>query len=156
MNKFLNFFTAILFLSTAILISCGGTDGDDDGDVVLEIDTKGALIASGTASATGITQDGVAVDGWDSFTLTFVYSTGTGGGTYSTTGSADDTVWPSSGSWSFAKNGEDFNTAQIERDGSTTMDLTASATQMTLGFDVVDPNGRLLTIGGKWSFSLSR
>ena len=154
MNKFLNLFTAILFISTAILISCGGSDPVTP--VVDPQDTQGELLAAGTTSASTVNVDNIPAsgiaEGWENFTLSFTYNSADKGGTFSTTNSQSDLVWASSGTWKFKGTGSSI----IERtsNGATTeMDLNVSASDLTLSFNVVD-NGRILTFGGDWVFGM--
>ena len=153
MNKFLNFFTAILFLSTAILMSCGPGGDDTTGvDPVVELqNAQGAILATGTATASSITVDGVPNEAWAAFTLTFTFNAGTKGGNFSTTGTPEgaDLVWPASGTWTFDGDG----TTSITRSDNVTMDVSANATSMTLKFNIVDPNGRILSLTGDWVFN---
>jgi hypothetical protein len=149
MNKFLNFFTAILFISTAILISCGGSETDTP--AVDPKDTQGAKIALGPATASTVSVNGVPSTDWASFTSTFTYAASTGGGTFATTGSASDLVWPTNGTWEFTGTG----TSQILRSDGVTMDVSVTDANMTLTFDITDPNGRLFTFGGKWAFGMT-
>lgn len=149
MNKFLNLFTAILFISTAILVSCGGSDPVTP--AVDPQDTQGALISTGPATAATVTVDAVPSTDWASFSSTFTYAAGTGAGTYTTSGSASDLVWPASGTWEFTGTG----TNQILRSDGITMDVTVTPTAMTLSFNIDDPNGRLLTFAGAWVFGMT-
>lgn len=153
MNKFLNFFTTILFISTAILMSCGGSD--DPVEETDPLDAQGALIA-GTATATEIKQ-GTQVVEWPGFNVVFTYNPETNTGTYTANNrlaDSGDIVWKSSGTWAF--NGTDAS--QIVRDDNVTMTVNATETTMTLSFSVTDPNGRLLTFGGSWTktFTVTR
>ena len=149
MNKFLNFFTAILFISTAILISCGGESTPDP--VEDPIDTQGAKLAKTWNSVSSVTVDAVPSTDWASFTATFTYTVGSGGGTYTTSGSTSDLVWPASGTWEFTGTG----TSQVLRSDGVTMDVSVTGTSLILGFDIDNPNtGRVLTVGGRWAFAM--
>lgn len=157
MNKFLNFFTVSLFISLAIFISCSGGGGST---AVPPRDNQGGLLATGAAMFSSVQKDNVDVTGWDSFTLTFTYDSNIGGGTFTTTNvpSGSAIVWPASGTWVFGGPNKDVIAMAVRSDGATppnmvTMSISAlTAAGVTLAFDVVDPNGRLLSLSGNWRF----
>ncbi len=160
MKKFLNLFTAILFISTAILMSCGGTDDDTPVD---QQNITGGFMTTGTATPSSVTvNDGAGsvtvTDDWSNFSLTFTYDSDTKAGTYVTSGvpeASGTTVWATSGTWAF--DGDKTDTIIRDGDSSKPVSLSANATAMTLGFNVVDAGrpGRVLTFGGDWTFALS-
>jgi len=151
MKNFLNFFTAALFLSLAVLIGCG-SGGDDDDDDGPDLFADQAAAMSGPTSL-GNVQLGTSdpQGNWTNFTLNF-QGTATGG-TYTTSNvpTGFETVWPSSGSWVFA------NTSTVTattRDGDLPMTVTVNtaATQMTVVFTIDASAGRTAVVAGTWTF----
>ena len=155
MDKFLKFITFSLIAALIVFGSCGpsGDDDDDTGPGTNPVqDIVDDLIAEGgswTIIDGGATLESVAAEGWDSFGLTL------GGNatnlSYGTSGSADNTVWPSSGNWTFV-DGSDGKKGL--RDDGIEVDITASATSLRLEFDIAA--GRSKGIVGRWSFTLEK
>lgn len=149
MNKFLNLFTAALFVSLAIFVSCGGgSDPDPEPDPK---DVQADLLTAGAASFSSVTLDGTAsAQDWANFVLTF---TGDGnGGSYSTQGVPQDAsvVWPASGTWTF--DGDDVT--RIIRSDQTPMTASVNASQLVLTFEITEETGRVQGLAGTWRFTL--
>ena len=158
MNKFLKFLTFSLFAALIIFASCGGGDDDDDnnddgpGTDPTE-DIVNNLIADGgdwAVTEGGVTLESVAAEGWESFSLKLSGSTSSI--SFSTSGAADPTVWPGSGTWSFVE-GSDGKKA-LRAGDNIEIDITASANSLRLEFDITE--GRSKGIVGRWSFTLQK
>ncbi|MEQ9426471.1 MAG: hypothetical protein RJQ09_18760 [Cyclobacteriaceae bacterium] len=155
MKKYLNFLTYSLFAALVVFASCGGGDDDDDDDVV-EPTPLEQVVASLTNNGAGATWassssslDGVAAEGWENFQITI--NGNASGGTYSTSGAADATVWPASGTWTFSNT---TGTKAIRQPDGIELDITASDNALTLSFDI--PEGRTNGIAGRWSQTFTR
>ena len=96
MKKFLNLLTLSLLAALLVFVGCGGSSGDDDDDVTLSPEETEAAKLVATWNISSVTLDAVDVTDadWGSFSLTVTGSAT--GGTYSTSGAADATVWPGS------------------------------------------------------------
>ncbi len=154
MDKFLKFFTFSLFATLIVFASCGDDDDDDDsGPGTNPVDDiVNNLIAGGgdwKVATGGVKLESAAVEGWESFTLKL---TGTADKiSFSTTESANNKVWPGSGSWTFT-DGSDGKKGT--RSDDIEIDITVSANSLKLEFDITD--GRTKGIAGRWSFTMEK
>ena len=154
MEKFLKFLTFSLIAALIVFASCGGDDDDDNDatgpDPVEEI-VEDLIADNGNwvLNTGGATLETVVAEDWEGFGLQLSGSASSL--SYSTSGSADNTVWAASGSWTFVE-GSDGKKAL--RDDGVEVDITASATSLRLEFDI--PAGRSNGIVGRWSFSFGK
>ena len=153
MKNLLNYSKIALFLSLSFaLISCGGGGDDPTPDPLAEaaalFSGKVATLSSAHTQPNDATVIDFAVDG---FTVTITGDET--GGTYTSNSTTDDqkAVWPTSGTWTFSN---EAGTA-ITRDGSVPVTISPSATGMTLGLTLTNPESRVNTIEGAWSFTFS-
>lgn len=146
MNKFLNLFTTALFVSLAIFASCGG--GGDDPEPPSAQEVQAALLTGVTFTASSATLDGTAVAEWVGATFTF--SGSETGGTITTTGSQDQTVFPSSTAWSFS---DDATTTSITRGDGVVVTIGVSATNLTMTLNISTASARAAGIDGQWIFA---
>ncbi|MBU2914352.1 hypothetical protein [Reichenbachiella agariperforans] len=159
MKKYLNYLTAALFLSLAVLSSCGGDDsdgdGNGDGDGGINLGEVAELI-NGDYTATSVTQPGDAGD-WDSFVLTISGATASGAD-YAAAGvpAGYEAVWPASGELAFSVAAD--GSLEITRDGSIDMDATQSSTgaDLELSFEVTTGAARTNSVNGTWTFDLEK
>lgn len=157
MKKLTQLFTALVFLSLSIFISCnGGDDDDDDPDVRI---AAGEELA-GAWTLDGATKDGAARAEWDDgFSLTVAFNTDTFVGTFTgnsvpTNEGATD-VWPGSSTFTFG--GTDETPALTTLQRSDGIDITVgsvSPTSLVLNFTVPESGGR--TFDGTWTFTFSK
>lgn len=156
MKKFLNYYTAALFLSLAVLVACGGTDPEPE---PTPDEVHITFITQGKSSISGVTLDNntpVLPTGetWDDFKLTFS-GTATAGGSIAAEGvpASYSVVWPASSTWSLP----DANnpTVLLRSDGVTMTVKEASATSMTVAFTIAQGAGRSLVIEGNWLFTMT-
>ncbi|MGL1888748.1 MAG: hypothetical protein OCD76_19710 [Reichenbachiella sp.] len=150
MKIFLNYLTAVLFLSLVVFASCGGDDNGGDPEDTKLADFVGILV-SGTATVTTVTPgDGQTALEWEGMTVSF---TGTvDGGTYTTVGSANETVFPASGNWTIAEGGSTGFIITRTEDG-VAMDASATAEALQLSFDISTAATRTKVIDGGWVFA---
>ena len=99
----MKYFRSLLILLFSIaIISC--SDDDDGGGPapVDPLDTQGNLLNGSwkVKDATSVTKDGAIVDVFTNMTLT-VSGGSKSGGSYSTSNSDSDEIWPNSGTWEF-------------------------------------------------------
>lgn len=72
------------------------------------------------------------------------------GGTYSTSNSADQTVWPSSGTWTFNTSGTQF----IRDDGVEVTITGLTTSNLVLNFNIITAaSAKAGVIEGNWEFS---
>lgn len=150
MKKFLNYITAALFLSLLVFASCGGGDGDDGPDED-PLDIAAAVFSGkqATITANGVKPPAGATGTLDWSALTVTLTGTASGGTYTTTGSADNTVWPASGNWTFNND----SPTQLLRDGDVVVNITASSTSLVLQFNIDTQSARTSVIEGDWEFT---
>ncbi len=155
MKNLLNYITAALFMSLLVFASCGEDDPDPqvpDEDLE-EIADK--LTGSTTVNNVDKPDDATDLD-WSALTVTLTGDEN--GGTYTTTGSADPTVWPASGSWVFQGTVGD----KILRDNDVVVDIAFSPaegtpTSVVMTFDIEQPAATKSVGGvieGTWVFTL--
>jgi len=151
MEKFFKFMTFSLFAALIVFASCGGDD-DDDNDDGPGTNPAAEVAAQLSGTTWGIdgspTLESVQVEGWEGFQVTFTGDEN--GGSFTTSGSADQAVWASSGDWTFTDN---TATKALRNDG-VTVDITPGDTSLRLEFTIAA--GRTNGIVGKWSFTFSR
>ena len=99
----MKYFRSLLILLFSIaIISC--SDDDDGGGPapVDPLDTQGNLLNGSwkVKDANSVTKDGAIVDVFTNMTLT-VSGGSKSGGSYSTSNSDSDEIWPNSGTWEF-------------------------------------------------------
>ena len=169
--KLIKSLTAMSFiLALVVLINCK-SDGGGDKEPDLPGQAKAEQLALGTwgTSAGGVTVNNTPRDEWDSFALSFTVNTETyEGGSYSASGIPSDdgatSVWQSSGTWAFAKNGESLNLSTLYRDGdeSTPVSLNVDVNEdtgegvLSLSFNVPAETGtssRVAGFDGSWVFT---
>ena len=96
------FKSLLILLFSIIIISC--SDDDDGGGPapVDPLDTQGNLLNGSwkVKDANSVTKDGAIVDVFTNMTLT-VSGGSKSGGSYSTSNSDSDEIWPNSGTWEF-------------------------------------------------------
>jgi len=96
------FKSLLILLFSIIIISC--SDDDDGGGPapVDPLDTQGNLLNGSwkVKDANSVTKDGSIVDVFTNMTLT-VSGGSKSGGSYSTSNSDSDEIWPNSGTWEF-------------------------------------------------------
>ena len=96
------FRSILILLFSIIIISC--SDDDDGGGPapVDPLDTQGNLLNGSwkVKDANSVTKDGSIVDVFTNMTLT-VSGGSKSGGSYSTSNSDSDEIWPNSGTWEF-------------------------------------------------------
>ena len=96
------FRSLLILLFSIIIISC--SDDDDGGGPapVDPLDTQGNLLNGSwkVKDANSVTKDGSIVDVFTNMTLT-VSGGSKSGGSYSTSNSDSDEIWPNSGTWEF-------------------------------------------------------
>ena len=150
MEKFFKYLTFSLFAALIVFASCGGDDDDDNNDDsgpdALDLVVEDLIGSTWVLTEGGATLEAVGVEGWDGFTITITGDRNSL--SYNTSNSADPAVWPTSGTWSFI--GDDGR--KVERSDMIEIDVTASDTNLTLGFDIVE--GRTNGIVGRWSFRM--
>ena len=132
-----------LFLCT-IFISCSDEDGGDDVTPVDPLDTQ-ANALNGTYEITdvnSVSKDGEIVSVFTSMTLT-ISGGSASGGSYSTTNSDSDEIWPSSGTWTF-QNGD--KNKILRSDG---VSVSISVTETTLRTSFTTTGG---IKDGNWVF----
>lgn len=153
MKKYLSYITAALFLSLLVFASCGGEDGDGDGDgdgTDNVLDGIAESLVSGTMVLDEVTKPADATElDWTGLEVTF--SGNADGGTYTTTGSADATVWPASGTWTF---NNDSGT-ELLRDDETVVDLAISLPDVNLQFTINTTSERTGVIDGQWEWDFT-
>ncbi len=92
----------LILLFSIVIISC--SDDDDGGGPapVDPLDTQGNLLNGSwkVKDANSVTKDGSIVDVFTNMTLT-VSGGSKSGGSYSTSNSDSDEIWPNSGTWEF-------------------------------------------------------
>ena len=96
-------FRSILILLFSILIISCGDDDDGGGPAPVDpLDTQGNLLNGSwkVKDANSVTKDGSIVDVFTNMTLT-VSGGSKSGGSYSTSNSDSDEIWPNSGTWEF-------------------------------------------------------
>ena len=101
----MKYFRSLLILLFSIaIISC--SDDDDGGGPapVDPLDTQGNLLNGSwkVKDANSVTKDGSIVDVFTNMTLT-VSGGSKSGGSYSTSNSDSDEIWPNSGTWEFQR-----------------------------------------------------
>ncbi len=96
------FKSLLILLFSIVIISC--SDDDDGGGPapVDPLDTQGNLLNGSwkVKDANSVTKDGAIVDVFTNMTLT-VSGGSKSGGSYSTSNSDSDEIWPNSGTWEF-------------------------------------------------------
>ena len=96
------FKSLLILLFSIVIISC--SDDDDGGGPapVDPLDTQGNLLNGSwkVKDANSVTKDGSIVDVFTNMTLT-VSGGSKSGGSYSTSNSDSDEIWPNSGTWEF-------------------------------------------------------
>ena len=96
------FRSLLILLFSIVIISC--SDDDDGGGPapVDPLDTQGNLLNGSwkVKDANSVTKDGSIVDVFTNMTLT-VSGGSKSGGSYSTSNSDSDEIWPNSGTWEF-------------------------------------------------------
>ena len=96
------FRSLLILLFSIVIISC--SDDDDGGGPapVDPLDTQGNLLNGSwkVKDANSVTKDGAIVDVFTNMTLT-VSGGSKSGGSYSTSNSDSDEIWPNSGTWEF-------------------------------------------------------
>jgi hypothetical protein len=121
-----------LFFILSLFIGCNSVDPDPD-PVADPLDDQAALL-NGTwilRDASSATKDGNVVSDFENITL--IFSGGSkNGGNYSTTNSASDDVWPSSGTWTF-QNG-DKN--KLLRSDNVVLSISLTSTTLRTSFTV--------------------
>lgn len=133
----------ILILSVFILMAACG--GNDPGESAIELQTKKLTGTWKPAATNGVTRDGVYQEGWDAFTLTF------NKGTYTTSASENETVWPPRGTWNFVND----NVNKILRDEVVLLDIQATETTLQITLTISNTaNGRVRSINGEYVFTL--
>jgi len=144
MKNYLNYITAGLFLGLTVFASCGGGDDPDPVDPLIEVaenltGTLDEFVVVKPANAT-------ALD-WANLSLTITGNED--GGSYTTTGSADPTVWPASGTWEFN------NTAgtEIRRNDDVVIDISINTTTLVMDFSIDQPAARAGVVEGNWKFT---
>lgn len=151
MKDYLNTLKYSLLLSLVVaMASCGGSDdpGTDDVDPLIAIAEN---LTSGQATFSSVSKpDGASDLTWDDMVLTF--TGGVDGGSYATTGSPNEDIWPKEGNWAF-KDGTDGKF--IVRDGITDIAVSVGATQLVTTFTIDTSSGRVKVVDGEWEFSFT-
>ena len=124
----MKYFRSLLILLFSIaIISC--SDDDDGGGPapVDPLDTQGNLLNGSwkVKDANSVTKDGSIVDVFTNMTLT-VSGGSKSGGSYSTSNSDSDEIWPNSGTWEFQSGDKN---KQLRSDGVV---VSISLTETTL------------------------
>lgn len=157
MKKIAQLFTALVFLSLSIFISCGG-DGTDPEPDPREI--QGALMNISALAPSTVTVDNGAREEWSDagFTLTASYNADTNQGTFSASGIPDTDgatdVWPASSTWTFGGTDEEPDVSTIIRSDGIEMTVSVSETVLTLNFEIEPAGGR--TFDGQWQFGFTK
>ena len=150
--KYLKSLAIIGFLA-GFVFTMGCKKDDDSGPTPEELRLEELAHTWTISSATLDGDDRTA--NWANFTLTATTSK-----TYSTTGSSDDNVWPSSGTWEFAGT-EGAGLDVLNRSDGVTINIdNISDTNLDLSFTYVlasaNKDARVQSIEGDWVFRLTR
>ena len=96
------FRSLLILLFSIVIISCGDDDDGGGPAPVDPLDTQGNLLNGSwkVKDANSVTKDGAIVDVFTNMTLT-VSGGSKSGGSYSTSNSDSDEIWPNSGTWEF-------------------------------------------------------
>jgi len=96
------FRSLLILLFSIVIISCGDDDDGGGPAPVDPLDTQGNLLNGSwkVKDANSVTKDGSIVDVFTNMTLT-VSGGSKSGGSYSTSNSDSDEIWPNSGTWEF-------------------------------------------------------
>ena len=96
------FKSLLILLFSIIIISCNDDDDGGGPAPVDPLDTQGNLLNGSwkVKDANSVTKDGSIVDVFTNMTLT-VSGGSKSGGSYSTSNSDSDEIWPNSGTWEF-------------------------------------------------------
>ncbi|MFY0625884.1 MAG: hypothetical protein JXR07_06305 [Reichenbachiella sp.] len=147
MKNYLNYITAALFLGLTVFASCGGEDDPDPVDPLIEK----AEMLTGTASLSdgGVSKPNGATElDWSGLVVTITGDET--GGSINAAGSADETVWPTSATWTFSNT---TGTKILRSDGVEIDLITVSETSLVCGFSISQPAARAGVIEGDWQFS---
>lgn len=150
MKHFSNILKYSLVLSLVVaMASCGGSDDPDPVEDTTLQDVFN-LLSAGQASYSSVTKPSDATElNWDDLVVTFGGTVDAG--TYSTTGSADATVWPSSGTWTFT----DATGTKITRNDGVIVNVAVSATTLNTTFTIPEPGARTMVVDGEWNFEFA-
>ena len=99
----MKYFRSLLILFFSIVIISCSDDDDGGGPAPVDpLDTQGNLLNGSwkVKDANSVTKDGAIVDVFTNMTLT-VSGGSKSGGSYSTSNSDSDEIWPNSGTWEF-------------------------------------------------------
>lgn len=150
MKHFSNIFKSALFLSLVVaMVSCGGSDDPDPGEDTTLADALAKF--TGTAAFNAVDKPSGATElDWSGLTVTF--SGTVDGGQYNTTGSADNTVWPAEGNWTFTDN----TGTKITRTEDGVVMTLGLGTQIETSFTIdTSSGGRTKVVDGAWVFTLT-
>ena len=163
MKNLKNYIPAILFMALAILSSCGGDEGGEDGkkdnDVDLDEVATSLSFTWAFESVTAPSGAGASDIDWSGLSLTV---SGDGkGGDYTTTGHDADNlaeakkVWPESGTWTFS----DATGKKVTRSDDvvvTISSVTDSALEVIVAVPAASAARTSGEIDGNWTFKFKK